>query len=401
MTDMEAQLSKLFTLAAGDPPRRVSAESVHQAVARRRATWSVAAAAAVVLVAGAGVAVAGQVHGRGHASGPGLPPGVPRYYIEQGFGGVPSHLQTLVRSTASGAVTAQVHCPGPGPRSGPRWLAAADGQAFFVTCEKPMGPRPGGPVRLYRFQVTRSGSISGYSLVRGGTLTGVWVGDIAVTPDGSLIAVQAFTRRTTVAGPEVIIIDTKTGGHTVWRPARVRPGGAAYPVDELSLTGNGQELVYLASHQCIRRRHVQPPPCRVSSEIRALTLVPGGGSLARSRVLLNQSQVKGLSLSFIYAGVITPDGSAVTLAVLGNGPGTNSSSVSVQQYSATTGRLQRVVFRMRTGNGYTYGPFAADASGRHFIIDAGRIGRPVNGWIDHGRLVRLRPQGVQLQWEAW
>ena len=399
MTEMEAQLSKLFTLAAGDPPRRVSVEAVRSAVARRRVTWSAVAAAAVVLVAGAGVAVAGQAREQRQVGHPGLPPRVPRHYIVQEMGHVTERLQTQIRSTATGAVTASVRCPGPGPGSVSRWLAPADDQTFFVACEKQVGTHPSGPVRLYRFQVTGSGRISGYAPVRGGALTGIWVGDIAATPDGSLVAVQAFTRNTTAAGPEVVVIDTRTGRRAVWQPARP-VGKIAYPVVELSLTADGKQLVYLANHTCIRGQGA-PPPCRVSSEVRAVTLVPGGGTLASSRVLLNQSRLKGLSLSFITAGVITPDGSAITLAVLGNGPTRNSSSVSVLQYSATTGRLLRMVYRMRTGSGYSYGAFAADASGSHFIFDAGTVNHPVNGWIDHGRLIRLLPPGRSVLFEYW
>jgi hypothetical protein len=104
-----------------------------------------------------------------------------------------------------------------------------------------------------------------------------------------------------------------------------------------------------------------------------------------------------LSQGYIEDAVITPDGGALTLAIGRSGPGTDAGSVSVVQYSASTGHRLRVVYLRHTGNGFSYGAFAADASGTHFIFDGG--GR--NGWIDHGRLIPLPAGHLTVLWEAW
>jgi len=49
--------------------------------------------------------------------------------------------------------------------------------------------------------------------------------------------------------------------------------------------------------------------------------------------------------------------------------------------------------RLRSGS--------SDPSGRHFILDAGPTSGAVNGWIDHGRLVRLKPAGDNVDFEVW
>src|SRR5258708_38646398 len=56
---------------------------------------------------------------------------------------------------------------------------------------------------------------------------------------------------------------------------------------------------------------------------------------------------------------------------------------------------------MHTGNGFSYRCFSSDPSGRHFILDAGPTSGAVNGWIDHGRLVRLKPAGDNVTFEVW
>ena len=56
---------------------------------------------------------------------------------------------------------------------------------------------------------------------------------------------------------------------------------------------------------------------------------------------------------------------------------------------------------MHTGNGFEYRCFSSDPSGRHFILDAGPTSGAINGWIDHRRLVRLKPAGDNVDFEVW
>ena len=109
MSDTSRQLHDLLDAAAGDPPHTVTVQAVRRRVARRRIIESVAAVLVAVVVAGAGVAVATQAHGSGVANGPRPAAGAPRYYIQQQFG-TRGAVPTVVRASATGRVTATIHC---------------------------------------------------------------------------------------------------------------------------------------------------------------------------------------------------------------------------------------------------------------------------------------------------
>jgi hypothetical protein len=78
-------------------------------------------------------------------------------------------------------------------------------------------------------------------------------------------------------------------------------------------------------------------------------------------------------------------------------------TIDVVQVSASTGRQVRVLFQENTGNGVFYRLFSSDPSGRFMILDAGPPqGAILNGWIDHGRLVLLKPaDGSSVFQESW
>jgi hypothetical protein len=126
----------------------------------------VGATLAVVILAGLGVAVV-QAAGPGPANISGSAAGVPRYYVQESFGGT----QPVVRATATGAVTATIRCPWQHAQVANSEIAATANQAFFVVCKK--ATRHGQKFittgsRIYLFQLTGSGRISGYSLVQAG-----------------------------------------------------------------------------------------------------------------------------------------------------------------------------------------------------------------------------------------
>jgi hypothetical protein len=406
MSEMERQLRALMSVAAGDPPHRVDAETVRRRAARRRATAALAIAAAFLLVGGLGAIVSARATGLGSSpeGGSGRPHGVPRYYIEQGVVS-PGHPQSVVRARATGAVTARVRCPWPRAGGSLLSMAAAENETYFAVCAKNTGQ--GGDVvtasRIYRFRVTALGRIRGYSLVRGGVLDGLRAGGIAATPDAAEIAVSVTpgTAHGVSAAPGIIVINASTGAHAVWQGTPSRPGTVRLSVGSMSLTRDGRELVFLTSPRCIRGKNA--PPCKVTGgeEVRALVPAAGGGRVSSSRVLLRQGRIMRLSADYINAAVVSADSSTLTLAIVGSGPRLRSGSVSVAQYSAATGKRLRVVFLMHTGNDFSYRCFSSDPSGRHFILDAGPTSGAVNGWIDHGRLVRLKPAGDNVDFEVW
>jgi hypothetical protein len=82
-------------------------------------------------------------------------------------------------------------------------------------------------------------------------------------------------------------------------------------------------------------------------EVRAYSLASRGGTLQYGRVLLRQSalQPAGSSLSDAF---ISPDGSAVT-PVLTTCPRRGACTLSLARISVATGRVLRVLYRVRTG----------------------------------------------------
>jgi hypothetical protein len=408
MSETEKQLRRLMNIAVSTPPHQISAEGVRRGAIRRRIAASAAAATAVVLAGGVAVAFAAQ-QGAAGPQAPGRPPspsvamssGVPRYYVA-GLSTSRGN-ETQVRATATGAVRAQVRCPWPVANVRPWPVAPADNQTFFLVCQQ--ATRPDGYVtfresRIYQFGITSTGRVSGYSLVRGGSLPGLRVGAIAVTPDGSTIAAIVYPGRLASISPktpaDVLVINTRTGAHTRWRAAPPVPGTIVYYPQDISLTADGQELAFLTQPQCFGTHCTFPPGA--GPQIRVVNPV-ASGELNNSRVLVRLSSVLRLSAATPVAGLISPDGSTLTLEVVGN---TSTGSVSVVQVPVSGGRRVHVIYRLLAGSGgYEYSFFSADPSGRHFLIGAGGLNGIRAGRIDHGRLIPLKPAGYLVAFEVW
>ena len=401
LTEMETQLRALMNAAVGDPPRRITAEAVRRGAARRRLMAQLAVSAAIIAFGGIGAALAAQSGGPGPSGVTGSPrANPPRYYIVQSFG--PHRFQTAVRTTANGAVTATVHCPSAAPDISVSSVTPAAHETFFLVCDKTTltEPRSVLSFRIYRFQITSAGRISGYTPVRGGTMTGLSDGSVAVTPDGSEIAVAVSpggVPQGGIAPPEVIVINTGTGSHAIWHGAPDTPGTIRYPVYDLSLTANGKEMAFLSQPRCLDKKKF--PSCKVTGgeEMRAVYHARGGGRLASARVIFRQAWLMRLAVGYINDAVLTPDGSSATVAEVDWPLG----HVSIASVSAATGRQVAVIYRVSTGNGFSYRAFSADASGRWLLLDVGPSSGSINGWIDHGKLIRLKPAGDSVAWEVW
>lgn len=406
-SEMESQLRILMNIAVGDPLRRLNAQTVRRRAVKRRVTTLLAGAMATVLVLGVGaaVAVAGTGSGPGPADHAGPPPaGAPRFYIEKGLNRLNFAAKALVRITASGAVTGTVACP---RQPGLVFLTAivpASDQEFLMVCQRFIGPGIDSPVagsRIYRFRLTSSGRVDGYSLVRGGLLHGLSADSLAVTPDGSEIAVAVAPGATSpgaTPAPEVIVIDTRTGARAEWHGAAPVPGKIFYPVFDLSLTASGNELAFLSQPRCVKGKNA--PPCHVNGgeEVRAVSHPATGGRLGSSRLLLRQSSLMRLAVGYINDFALSPDGRTVILAEVGWPFG----YISIARASVATGKQVGVLFREHTGAGFSYQFFSSDPSRRFFLLDAGPSrGALINGGIGNGRLFRLKPAGADVAAEAW
>jgi hypothetical protein len=392
-----------------------------------RPAWlaPLAAAAALLIVVGLGVAVARQLPRPGHGGGllPAVPAAPRSYYVQDDLNQDPP----VVRSTATGAVTATVPVPRAAHAPGYNMIASAENGTFFVIAFVP-GLKG---QRLYRFQVTSSGQVEGFSAVPGGLLGRPnWEADaIAASPDGSRVAVSfSFMGPPKGCGrgglPKcppltayrdyIDVVNTATGVKSVWRGGMSKLR-ASFSVGNLSWTGDGRQLVVLGTW-CRTGGDGETcgGPKQRTAEVWAVNARAGGGQLDQGRLLLREHDRYPL----IVQAVISADGSVIT-ALLLTGPVVGTSQISgsvpdnlfVEQISVATGQVLRVLFRRHLGptdetNGVPdFLALYPDASGEHWMLNggicSGHCTGGFNGWIDRGRLVPLQPTDGRMADEAW
>lgn len=324
--------------------------------------------------------------------------GPPRYYVSQG-----ESIGVQVRNTATGAVTGRIPAPFSRHGSSPMFaagVAAGDGGRIFVAAYT--GSPPGVSVvqtRLYKFHLTGAGRVTGLSLINGGLLAHfVADGGLALSPDGSKVAIAVY-RPVSLASPppasQIVVINLRTGARSFWAGG-LRRAGFSQSVPSISWRAGGDSLVYL-SQWC--RTWIVGGICGSGqhfTQVRTLRLTSGGGRLSTGGVLLGQSA----RYPFIVQALLRPDGTALTIVVLRGPPYLGGAHpvpqdlrvIQVPLGGAGPGRL---LYRGVTG------PHAAvflnsDASGRYLLLAWGQ-----NGWIDHGRLRLLPPQGGTAFTDAW
>jgi hypothetical protein len=419
-SELETKLRTLMDIAAGEPPRQVTVDAVRRGVVRRRrATSAAAAAAALLLIGGVAAAAAAQRGELGHRStGPTTgrhsrttvpgSSGVPRYYVVRNIipnnGSTPNREDTTIRATATGALRARIRCPLSAPYVITWPVAPADNQNFFLVCQRATGPASYDKVlesRIFEFHVTGSGVVTDDLPVRGGMLGSLLVQRIAATPDGSELAVIAYPgthppdlHRTP---PDVIVINTRTGARAIWHGALPVAGQTVYWPQDISLTANGQRLAFLTAPQCFQTG------CTThgGQQLRVI-LHPGsgGGQLNSAGLLVQLNSVLRSPAVSVADAVISPDGSTLTLAVMGPLAGQpGQDSVSIVQVPASGQGAARFVYRLAQANSFSF--FSADPSGSHFLLGTGTLNGPVAGRIDNGRLIPLQPGPVSVQAMVW
>jgi hypothetical protein len=411
-----------LTDALGAAARAVPADTLRPlavpARRRHRPGWvaPVAAAASLLLVVGIGVAVAGQLPGTGSTAGSSAGAIAPhRYYVEAGLEG-----SVVVRSTATGAVTATVLDPEPN-YSGEAVVASAGNGTFFVAGDR----HQTGQERIYHFRLTGSGKVTGFSPVPGGVLRAGQLADaLAVSPDGSQLAVGVSfyivhpkSNKLYPPGPsdQIFVINTATGARSMWRGG-MHALGSGFGVASLSWTGDGHELVVLGqwcSYKSDSDETCLAKNARRNAEVWALDPASRGGRLASGHLLLRQSA----RYPYIAQAFISPDGSTITAIVL-TGPVAGSKAargqvpgnMSVPQISVATGRQLGVLYSRRLGSTWAVNSspdFLAlipDGAGQHWMIDGGIASHGYdgfNGWIDNGHLVPLSPRNGRAATETW
>jgi hypothetical protein len=396
------QLRKIFDSAVGEPPRQVTVASVRRRARRYRTTRALAAAGAVTAVACLGAAAvafatgagrAGPVGGGRGAQGGGIVR-VPAFYIQQSPDARDrTYVDPGVRSTATGAITDTLRCPGRGYFPLPTDLAAGGGQTFFMTCGL-VNTKTGSvadTTRIYRFRISAAGRVSRPVLLASGSY-----GELAAADGGgSLAAVTGDISANGEMGPPgITLLSARTGRKLGYVRNNLYQAGDRLGISALSLSADGRELAFFAgcvtpgagctygTEHFLRLPAGGPDPSAASS-----TVLPGAGWLTTIKVTFLDSQ-------------LSPDGSTLDIAYI-RWHVHGDVYLVVAQRSVRTGRLIRYLYLHNAGRGISIGFASFDPSGRYPILDAGS-GNAYNGWIDHGRFVLLDPAfGAGLQDEVW
>ena len=162
------------------------------------------------------------------------------------------------------------------------------------------------------------------------------------------------------------------------------------------LTVHGRELVFLAQ-VCGPGTH--PGDCQpLHQQVRALRPPAEDGSLNPGQTLLDTAEA-GTS-RVITDAVTSADGSTLTFVIVNVPAKPQPSTVTVSQ-TPMGSHAQRVIYQTRGSTGLEPDVFlSADASGRQFLITAGPAANPANGWIHDGKLIKEKPPGAQVFYEA-
>lgn len=355
------------SLASSEPARRI----------RRGWLAPVAAAAAVALVVGGGTVLGSRLTRSGHArpgssstsgssgssSVPGIKPGLsPSAYVRAGT--VPAYYVTLansyaaVHATATGATLARIptHTPFVGV------AAAADDRTFVLDAQRSiMGPtvRWAGQPAFSLLRLTASGAeqsltpLTVPALPAGGAVTG-----LALSADGSELAIEVNTGHGNQPGLQEIMIDTlATGATRTWTTT-----GSADAVDSGGFTGSGVDGSQTISWTADSRTLAFDWAARsFEVGVRLLDTTASGNNLItdsrlavvesappdRTAVLKSKDHVS----QCVTDGLITPDGSSIicgysttigSVATSSHPGGTSSSTSGYIQYSTGTGKVLRV-----------------------------------------------------------
>jgi hypothetical protein len=415
--------------------------------ARRRShrslAVSLAAAAAVLLVAGLAVTTTRYLPQQ-RVPSPATAP--PAYYVTAGYNGGPP----VVRSTVTGARTATVRVP----RTDLGYAISSTANGIFFAAAIGSGSEG---VVIYRFRLSAAGQVLGLSRVRDGALANKqwsdyqWsIGAFAASPSGSRLAVALASNDDAgingsfnlsnchtagqcaspdflaTANDQIDVLDTVTGKTAVWQGGTGR--GYTFAVIGLSWT-SGNELVYYGQW-CPNGGTELPAsdgPASCGAATGSATGIPGmkaevwaldparpGGKLNSGRLLFQAPA----TYPYLAQAVISPDGKTITVAALTSSPGGRSADrdLAVEQISVPSGKRLSIAYTraldVKGGDFLAPVTLSADGPGQHWLLSGAfcTLTDPTcpasfNGWIDRGRLVTLQPAGLDAEGgvdiEAW
>jgi len=327
---------------------------------RRWSAWlmPLGAAAAVAAVIAVSLAVPGLIQGRQHADARPRGPfaGLPPYYIVL-TGKNPNRAvfqlqHAEVRATASGAVVTRLAPPPPYNTFSA--VTAANDHTFILAAARMKVTRVDGGTlsrstanKFFQLRLGAGGHISRLTpLSIPPEPAGAEISGFALTPDGSKFAVALRGGGNGGPGPAIHVFSLPTGTERVW----TWPGGG--PITN-NAGGNGEVLSWTADGRTLAFQQWVGN----SINVRLLdTTTPGGSLQSGSRLALQWKGdaetlhfVRGRASSVIFgfSAIITPDGSKIAAATVSETRHPLSSELAFTEFSATTGKVVRVLGRWR------------------------------------------------------
>jgi len=348
------------------PGRRARADRAATA-GRGSARWPrvlipVAAAASVIAVVAASLAITGSLSGgrsaaaRAHAGQPGTgrsQPGkapqivsaasraalasVPGFYVAltPGFMGMNNRAQ--VRPTATGAVLATVAAPA--PYNTFSWVSAAADDRTFVVAAQEWTPIPpgnaGGPVekrdddsptKFFVLHLSSDGRTAMLSALPIPVQPGsVWIDGIALSPDGSKLAVVINAKGANPDAPDtnpaIAVFTVATGAKKEWRwPGSAVIGNQKPLGSPLSWTADGRTVAFqiVPANGTIEVRllDTDAPDGVIASRL-GVEWTGGGVTGANGIVVIRGSRTSPANSLLGFNTLITPDGTKIVCLTTG------------------------------------------------------------------------------------
>jgi hypothetical protein len=310
-------------------------------------------AAAPTSGTGSGGAASGGARAEDNAQVDALPP----YYVSLEPGSLSDgSTHAVVRATATGKALATITPPSPYPNFD-AVTAAADDRTFVLAAANdgalrqeqlaqgmrqrgsshaPGTPRPASvtvpPVKFFLLRLDPAAGTAKLSALPVPGEPAGEIGDIALAPDGSRLAIGLSTN----TEQEITVVNLRTGSARTWR-GQFPPGtdtqgnyymsGVVLGGNPLSWTADGQTLAF--EEMAPLRRQAQPVRPVYSIQVRLLDTAAAGDDLSSSRAVAISGDATN--------AVITPDGTRIVAPVV------TQTTRQVDEYSASTGGLLAVM----------------------------------------------------------
>jgi hypothetical protein len=379
---------------------------------RHRRLLPLAAAAAVIAVAVVAVLVATPRPVPSSAPGPAA---IPRYYLtftyiaDQQFHGLPV-TEAVIRDSATGQITGTVKILNNAFPAPVTVAAAPDDRSFIIGIygQDPKGIRGTSYLewRFFRLPISADGKPGHLTELSAHPVpTNAFLGDIALSPDGTLLAVslsygvgrQNGHFASVVAAVEVI--NLVTGKVRIWTAAPQH--GHYYATGSPSWADGDRMIAFTWQHsQSLTNDNM------TMEGVRLLDTDAPGDNLADSPMIVSRKAVSGT----IQSALITPDGRDVLLATYRNVSSDGNDGTVIAQIAEVSAAGSGPVRVLRTETaryteytkGYLDGDsqvLSLDPTGRYALAQCFQL-----GWLDlHlGRFTPLPPYSSQpAAWGVW